>query len=248
MSLARKIRCIVESILDHGGGVFTLDLKPAGILPPFRPGQFLHLTMDAFDPSSFWPESRVFSIASSPTEKKRLLICYSVKGRYTTKMAQALRVGSEVWVKMPFGEFFVDDSADVILYAGGTGVSAFTAFIEALKPEAVHQVWLVYGVRHPGLLLFRDMLEKQLADVPRFHLIYCAEEQIETLEAEAAMQPRRPVCLQGRISLASVFSLVTEAAGKVQYISGPPVMLSALSTGLRDRGVAPANIRTDAWE
>ena len=33
---------------------------------PFKPGQFLHLALDAFEPGGFWPESRVFSIASAP--------------------------------------------------------------------------------------------------------------------------------------------------------------------------------------
>ncbi len=118
MSLARKIRCAVSAISAHGGGVYTVDLQPASPLPAFRPGQFLHLTVDEYDPSSFWPESRVFSIASAPQERSLIRICYSVKGRYTTKMEQVLKVGGEVWIKLPFGEFFIDDAADAVLLAG----------------------------------------------------------------------------------------------------------------------------------
>src|ERR1035438_8343115 len=99
-------------------------------------GQFLHLTVDDYDPSGFWPESRVFSIASSPRERKRLRICYSVKGRYTTKMEQVLKVGGEVWVKLPYGDFVIDGSNDAVLLAGGTGISAFTAFLQSLTPQA----------------------------------------------------------------------------------------------------------------
>jgi ferredoxin-NADP reductase len=248
MSLARKLRCTVEAIADHGGGVYTLDLKPAGGLPAFRPGQFLHLTVDAYDPSSFWPESRVFSIASSPTDKQRLRICYSVKGRYTTKMAHALRPGSEVWVKLPYGEFFIEDSADAVLLAGGTGVSAFTAFIEALPPAMPRNIWLVYGARHPGLLLFREMIERQLASVARFRLIYFTEEQTETLQAATVGHARPPECLSGRISSEAIFQRVPEAAQKVFYLSGPPIMLNALSGQLRERGVPAERVRTDAWE
>ena len=92
MSMPRKVRCTVESITDHGGRVYTVDLVPASSVPAFRPGQFLHLTVDDYDPASFWPESRVFSIASSPRDRRRLRLCYSVKGRYTAKMEQALAV------------------------------------------------------------------------------------------------------------------------------------------------------------
>ena len=122
MSLPRKIRCIVDSIVDHGDHVYTVDLTPAKLVPEFRPGQFLHLTVDDYDPSSFWPESRVFSIASSPRERERIRICYSVVGHYTRKMEQMLGAGARVWIRLPHGRFVIDDSRDATLIAGGTGI------------------------------------------------------------------------------------------------------------------------------
>ncbi len=248
MSLARKLSCTVESIVDHGGGVYTVDLAPASLLPSFKPGQFLHLTVDDYDPSSFWPESRVFSIASSPLDRKRIRICYSVKGRYTTKMEQVLQVGSEVWIKLPYGEFVIDPADAVVLIAGGTGISAFTAFIEALKPEHPRSVWLVYGARNPELLLFRDMILRQAANGADFRVLLFTETGSEQLASELAGLPKPPICLPGRISLDAVWSHVDQAAEKVFYLSGPPIMLNTLSAALAARGIAPANIRTDAWE
>jgi len=75
MSSPRKLRCTVSSITDHGGHVYTVDLASTVPMPAFRAGQFLHLTVDPYDPSSYWPESRVFSIASSPRERNRIRIC-----------------------------------------------------------------------------------------------------------------------------------------------------------------------------
>ena len=66
MATPQKIRCQVQQITAHGDHVYTVDLTPERPVPRFRPGQFLHLTLDDYDPSGFWPESRVFSIASSP--------------------------------------------------------------------------------------------------------------------------------------------------------------------------------------
>ncbi len=248
MSMPRKIRCTVESIIDHGGHVYTVDLQPAGPVPSFRPGQFLHLTADDYDPASFWPESRVFSIASSPRDRTRLRICYSVIGRYTTRIEQTLKVGGTVWVKLPYGEFVIDEASDAVLLAGGTGISAFTAFIEALKPEHQRQVWLVYGARNPDLLLFRDMILAQHGTVKGLHVLFFTESADSAFAERIATEPKAPACLAGRISLDPVWLRVPEAVNKDFYLSGPPVMLTTLSEQLRARGVAPERLHTDAWE
>jgi len=86
MATAQKLRCLVNKITDHGDHVYTVDLAPERQLPRFKPGQFLHLTLDDYDPSGFWPDSRVFSIAGSPAQRDHLKIAYSVRGRYTARM------------------------------------------------------------------------------------------------------------------------------------------------------------------
>ncbi|MFZ1979306.1 MAG: hypothetical protein WAV76_15225 [Bacteroidota bacterium] len=45
----------------------------------YRPGQFLHLTLDEYDPSKQWPESRCFSIQTNPDDAN-LKLSFSVKG------------------------------------------------------------------------------------------------------------------------------------------------------------------------
>jgi NAD(P)H-flavin reductase len=251
MSMPRKIRCVVEALTDHGGRVYTVDLAPASNTPSFWPGQFLHLTVDDYDSSGFWPESRVFSIASSPRDRNRIRICYSVKGRYTTKMEQTLKVGGEAWIKLPYGEFVIDEAGDAILIAGGTGISAFTAFLEALTPQCSQTVMLVYGARTPRLLLFQEMILAQLAAVSKLNVVFFTETPDETFAQRMAALPRAPRCLTGRISLDAVFSLppsVPSPPSSVFYLSGPPVMLNTLSADLKSRGLPPEQIRTDAWE
>ena len=249
--MPRKIRCMVEAIIDHGGRVYTVDLAPAGTAPSFRPGQFLHLTVDDYDPSGFWPESRVFSIASSPRDRSRIRICYSVKGRYTTRMEQMLKVGGEVWIKMPYGDFVIDETSDAVLIAGGTGISAFTAFLEALTPQGSQPVTLVYGARTPGLFLFQEMILAQLAAVPKLKVVFFTETPDEGFAQRMSVLSRPPRCLTGRITLDAVISdlsSVLRPPSSVFYLSGPPVMLNSLSADLKSRGLPPEQIRTDAWE
>ena len=252
MSQPRKIRCTVEAVTDHGGRVYTVDLVPDIPAPAFRSGQFLHLTVDAYDPSSFWPDSRVFSIASSPRERKRIRICYAVKGAYTTKMEQTLRPGGTAWIKLPYGEFVIDDASDAVLIAGGTGISAFTAFIEALTPDHPGKVTLVYGARTPDLWLFRDMIARQAAACPSFSTLFFAENGLNALQPPASSpstQPSSsPICHPGRISVMAFWGWLSTPANLVYYISGPPTMLRALGSDLTARDVLSAHIRTDAWE
>jgi ferredoxin-NADP reductase len=217
----RKLRCTVAAIADHGGRVYTLDLATETPAPLFHPGQFLHLTAEAYDPASFWPESRVFSIASPPRERNRLRICYSVKGRYTTRMEKTLKVGSEAWIKLPYGDFVIDGASDAVLIAGGTGISAFTAFLEALPPAHPRRVTLLYGARTPALWLFRDMIERQLATCPSFSALFFAESGLPSdlcrpssvlcrpssdFCPPSSVSPSSVVCyLPGRIFLDTVF-------------------------------------------
>ena len=98
----------MRGVTDHGERVYTVELEPRLPVPQFKPGQFLHLAIDPYDGAGFWPESRVFSIASSPRERDRLTITYAVKGAFTTRMERELVPGASVWVKLPYGEFVID--------------------------------------------------------------------------------------------------------------------------------------------
>ena len=150
MGVPQKLRCRVAAIVDHGERVYTVDLSPERPAPLFRPGQFLHLALDPYDPSGFWPESRVFSIASPPGQRDMLRISYAVKGRFTTRMAQELRAGGAAWIKLPYGDFMIGGRRDVAIFAGGTGITAFTAFLDDLTPAYRHGVTLFYGVATAG--------------------------------------------------------------------------------------------------
>lgn len=248
MATPRKLRCRVKRIIAHGDHVFSVHLAPAQPAPAFRPGQFLHLTVNEYDPSGFWPESRVFSIASAPTRRDELAICYSVRGRYTARMERELCEGREVWIKLPYGEFVIDPSRDTVLFAGGTGISAFTAFLDGLHPEHPRRVWLIYGARTPELLIQRGAVLEWIARLPRLQAVLMAESGMPGADIPAQVRPNALICRAGRTSVEAVWPLIPEALAFVYYLSGPPAMLATLAADLRGSGVAAADIRTDAWE
>jgi NAD(P)H-flavin reductase len=240
MAVPHKMRCRVNDVIDHGDHVYTVDLIPDKTVPQFRPGQFLHLALDAYNPGDFWPDSRVFSIASSPLKRDRLRISYSVRGRFTARMEKELHVNRCVWTKLPYGDFVIDQGRDVVLIAGGTGITAFTAFLDSLTSNFPNNVYLVYGSRQRQLLIYRTLLERLVRDVPRFHVFYFVEHGGD--EGPGADE------YIGYLSVEPVWPKVLNPRVAMYYLSGPPAMLSAVSQDLLKRNISPESIHVDAWE
>lgn len=236
--MPQKILCSVVEIVPHGDRVYTVLLRPSTPAPRFLAGQFLHLALDPFRPGDFWPESRVFSIASSPSEKDLLRITYAVKGQFTTRMENELALAREVWVKMPYGEFLVDRSRDVCLIAGGTGMTAFTAFLSDLPPEHPHEVQLFYGARRPELLIYRELAQQFASRCQKARVHLFAE----------LLNGSDNGLLQGRVDVEHVSQHLPCLAGLTYYVAGPPAMIQGVTVGLQSANVPASQILVDAWE
>ena len=232
-----KLPCRVTEILAHGDRVYSLLMQPEQAAPRFLPGQFLHLALDAYTPGDFWPDSRTFSIASAPAERQQLRITYAVNGLFTTRMEKELHIGSQVWIKMPYGEFTIRTDHDVCLLAGGTGITAFTAFLAGLAATSPHQIHLFYGARRPNLLIYRTLVQAAMQRCPGLCVRYFAEQDFSGSD-----------CQPGRIEAETVFRAVPAPLSITYYLAGPPEMIRALTAGLRQRGLPPEQIIADAWE
>jgi ferredoxin-NADP reductase len=239
MPVAQKLHCVVERVVAHGERVYTLALRPERPVPGFRAGQFLHLALDPYDPTGFWPESRVFSIASSPAKRDTVWITYAVHGPFTARMERDLAEGREVWIKMPYGDFVIDNRTDVALFAGGTGITAFTAFLDDLSPAGKQSVTLAYGARTGDLLIYRDVVEQCARRLPSLHVSYFVEHDDG--------RGRFPVST-GRVSVAAVWPRLHRPFDTAYYISGPPPMLRTIGDDLRASKISPGAIHIDAWE
>jgi ferredoxin-NADP reductase len=159
-----------------------------------------------------------------------LTITYAVKGAFTTRMERELVPGVQVWAKLPYGEFTIDPSVDSVLFAGGTGVTAFTAFLQSLTPDLASRVVLFYGARTPELFVYGALAQTCAAAVPSLTCTLVCEET------------------QGRLAVDIAWPSIMPLDNPIFYLSGPPQMLVALTAQIRGKGASPEAIHIDAWE
>jgi NAD(P)H-flavin reductase len=244
-----KVACRVAALRACGEGAYTVELEPKGRIPRFRAGQFLHLTVDEYDPAGgFWPESRVFSIASR-YGAERITIVYSVKGRYTRFMEERLKPGADVWIKLPFGDFVIESrmspGSDVVLVAGGTGVSPFIPFLEERfeAPDPSRRIRLYYGIRSPGHVLFGDLLTRCVNEG-----IIELSPWLESGAFDPASSPAFSAARSGRLSPDVVYEECAGLEAPVFFLSGPPAMINYFKSSLSSAGIAAERIQVDEWE
>ena len=242
MAAPRKIKAVVTLIRYYKYGITFYRLKPE-IACKFKPGQFLHLAIDPYDPSFNWPESRVFSIANSPSRPDQIDILVSPKGVFTQRMIKDLKVGSEVWIKLPFGVFDFRDSlnSSVVLIAGGTGISPFISFLESLSvtPVNYNNLYLIYGVRDPELIVFDDFLSECVVKLPRFELNIYIENDTD--------HPKFKIN-KGMIPVDQVVNETKQLPEPVFYLSGPAAIIGAFEKSLKIAGIPENKILFDKWE
>lgn len=235
MATPVKIKATVERVEKHAGSVASYRFAPQGRVPRFHAGQFLHLALDEYHPDRQWPESRVFSIASAPSERAAALeVTISVKGRFTRRIFESLEKGSECWLKLPYGEFLFPADQPLVLVAGGVGITPFLALLKQMLEERSEQrVTLCYGVRSKELYLFGDLVSTCEAQLPNF---------TKTVYSEDGSLPGN----RGALDIAAIHAAAP--AGALFFLSGPPGMIAAFRSRLGELGVEAGRIRVDDWE
>ncbi len=246
--MAQPIRfpAIVEQVTRHTPDVATYRLRADKRLPRFTPGQFIHLTLEPFDPVSFWPESRVFSVANAVADRHTIELTISRQGAYTCKILDQLKEGDQVWAKGPYGEFTIDASHGyprAVLIAGGTGITPFCAFMDAAITQGglpIEQATLYYGAQTLDLLIYRTLAERCATTCAGFQVQYYSE-NLETGQENGIRL--------GRLDLAEIMNACDDPAATAFYLSGPKAMIDHFQQDLlNDHGLASPQVFIDAWD
>ena len=229
MAIVKKYPAEVIHIQNKVAGIYTIELK--SLTGPFKyqPGQFLHLALDEHDPSGQWPASRCFSMQSSPDEEL-IKITYAVKGQFTSRMQQELKTGSEVTLKLPYGDIFTQthNKENTIFIAGGTGITPFLSLYNHSSFTGYSSPVLYAGFRSQSMNLYQSELEMAKAVNPSFKIVHVYQETEGVLDISLINKNSHP--------------------DSSYFISGPPLMIKKFKHQLIAFGVSRSQVLTDDWE
>jgi len=193
----------------------------------YEPGQFLHLAIDnEYDGIGQWPNSRCFSMQSNPSQDN-IKITYAIKGDFTKHMERNIKINSEVWLKLPYGDLFQQphSKVDTVFIAGGTGITPFLSLFTHYSFKEYINPHIYIG--------FRSNL----------HNIY-------NKEFMASPNPTKKikVFIENIDGILDIKSIFNENGSTCSYfISGPPIMIKNFKQALNEKGVPNENILTDDW-
>jgi len=236
--LAKKYKSTVVSIHHPFAGIYTVEFASERGKYKYLPGQFLHIALDQdYDGSSQWPDSRCFSMQSNPNDET-IKITYAVKGEFTHQMEQQLKVGSEVWLKLPYGDLFTQphNKINTVFIAGGTGITPFLSlfthesFNEYINPH------IYLGFRSKDYNIYQNELDR-MQTIREIRQDSCNSHKF----VKSFLQDK-----DGIIDIQQIFD--ENGIASDYFISGPPVMIKSFKNMLVEKGVPLSNVLTDDWE
>jgi NAD(P)H-flavin reductase len=167
-----RARLVAARELAPGTKHFEWGLSAGGAFD-FRAGQFVSLHVERNGETL----TRAYSIASAPRGNGRFDLCLNrVEGGYVSNWLCDLEPGAEIAFNGPHGFFFVEPpvASDLVFIATGTGIAPIRGILQNLferRLDAGRKLWLLFGVRHPHTILYREEFERLATEHSNFHFV-----------------------------------------------------------------------------
>ncbi len=226
-----KILRIIDETDDRE--IKSFDLVPTnGGAEPFRfvPGQFCELSIVGEGEAPF-------GIASAPAEESFVRFTVKRIGRVTSRL-HSLAPDAVIGMRGPLGNGFPLDAfagRDIVVIGGGFAFTTLRSLLIEMMQEDERERFgklsVVYGVREPGLFLYREDLA-----------VWEARNDVDVLLTIDAPVPG----WDGQVGFVpqAVQDLAPSAENAVAVICGPPIMIRFTLPVLLELGFAREAIYT----
>ena len=238
----REYTCKCTDIKDltHDIKQFRFELvEPESI--NYTPGQYIQLLTPVYEKSSE-EVYRAYSISSDPAEKNsiELIIRLVPGGICTTWCFEYLKVGDQVRLNGPYGEFRLSETeAPIIFIAGGSGMAPIKCMLHQMKNTSNQRKASYYfganKVKELCLVDLMQQFESELSDF-KFIPIVASPDDDENWNGE-----------QGLVTEAVERNL-QKAVEYEAYLCGSPGMIDASIAVLKKLGVVEDKIFYDKFE
>ncbi len=205
----------------------TLDIRNSALR--FWPGQYIRVTLPTLSPNVKGGNTRDFSIASSPNNKKELSFSFRhSKSSFKTHLLKAKK-GTFLQIQGPLGSFLLpeDKHRPIIFLAGGIGITPMLSMLRFATENKLP---------HPIQFVFANSKDR---DVPYFDELKRLEKENPHLELFSQEGPLKLAPLQKKLEV---------NAKTLWYLCGPPQMVQELYEDIQHRfNVEPENIMIEEY-
>lgn len=231
----------VESILQETPTVKTFRLSmPDSVVLPFTyfPGQFLTFSVNIGGK----PVKRSYTIASSPTQSHYCAVTVKREedGLVSRHLHDEVKEGDLLELSAPFGKFvFTGEEADsIVLIAGGVGITPMMSAVRYLTDIGWrNDIYFLFACRTTDDFIFRRELEQLQLIHPNLHV-----------HASMTREPGAVwMGLKGYFTSEIINHLVPGIADRRVHVCGPPPMMEAMLSNLKELGVPKDSIFTEAF-
>ena len=218
---------------------FRLMNPLGGVLPfTYLPGQFLTLTV----PTDGRPVKRSYTIASSPTQHDHVEVTvkHEAGGVVSGYLHDQVKEGDLLDCSGPSGAFVFTgrECKCILLIAGGVGITPMMSVIRYLTDRAwAGDIYLLYGVRAPQDIIFREEIEYLARRHPNFRVVVTASHP-EGADWTGA---------KGRITKELIARSVPDLPSRYVHLCGPVSLMEAVKKELAELGVPADRIKTEAF-
>lgn len=233
-----SIRLSERRLVAEGTMAFYFD-KPAQFA--FTPGQFVDLTLIQPSETDAAGDTRAFSIASAPQESS-LMVATRLRDTAFKRELQRMPLGSTVRMEGPFGKLVLhaDPTRPAVFLAGGIGITPFRSMVvQAAMQNSPHPMVLFYSNRRPEDAPFLDELQALQDKNPHYRFVGT---MTEPTKSSRPWQGET-----GYINAALLFKHLENVERPIYYVVGPPAMVGALRTMLKEARIDDSDIRTEKF-
>lgn len=238
----REYMCRCAEIVDLTDDTkqFRLELIGEETMD-YIPGQYIQLRTPVYEKSGE-EVYRAYSISSDPAEEGtiELIIRLVPGGICTTYCFDYLKVGDEMKINGPYGDFMLSDSdSPIVFIAGGSGMAPIKCILHHMKnTQNKRKAVYYFGANEPDELYLVDLMkefERELAD---FRFVPVVSGPCE----DGALG-----CEMGLVTHAVERNL-KNAAECEAYLCGSPGMIDASIDVLEKLGMSEDKIFYDKFE
>jgi Na+-transporting NADH:ubiquinone oxidoreductase subunit F len=206
----------------------------------FEPGQYVQLEVPKYEKTK-QPEYRAYSISSCSEERHvvELLITRVPEGAVSTYVHDYLKVGEELMMNGPYGDFYLRDSdRDILMIATGSGLAPIKSMLHKIEKERIERkTMFFFGEKKREDLLYYDLLKGMEQSLTSFTYIPTLSRVTEEDQWEGE---------KGRVT-DLVEKCVPENASIDAYICGSPAMVESSAEALKKKGMPEDRIFYDKF-